>query len=296
MAFIGMVFAAGVILILMFINVIIVIELVIGVLLYMTKHKKSAMVLFILSGIPIVAALIAIVFFTYLCGHPIITLYEIIVIVLVIGILLYITKHKKSATVLFILSAIPTVAAIIATSFYIYSTRHPQYESDHGSVTLNKSWIDHEKKLLKEHNNEGITKLLNKHPDLIWYIDTNHVNLLEYGLYNCDVELMQIAYDRGLRFDDPKVYDHITDTCTLDRFYRHLGYPSSDENYHPGVTTDEIIETLRFAIEHGAQTEWEYSDTSSESIFLRTERWVHVDDILSEKDRELLIMLERINN
>lgn len=242
MAFMGMVFAAGVILILIIINVITVIELVIGILLYMTNHKKSGTVLFILSGIPIVAALIAIVFF-------------------------------------------------------IYIIRYPQYESDHGKVTLNKSWIEKEKKLLKEHNNEGLTKLLNKHPDLIWYIDINHVNLLEYGLFNCDVELMQIAYDRGLRFDDPRVYDHMIYACTLDGFYTHLGYPSTIEeqveNYPPGVTTDEIIEALRFAIEHGAQTEWGHNGTSSEtSIYSRAEYWVNTDGVMSEKDCELLSMLE----
>jgi hypothetical protein len=122
--------------------------------------------------------------------------------------------------------------------------------------------------------------------------------LLDYGLYNCDIDIMQIALDNGAVFDEPLRYDKMTFYSSLDSFFSELDYPSwkrdESELTIEGNTTDKMLKALEFAINNGAEVSWDvYGGTQKENFYDEALVWVEKDGQVSDKDAELLGMIER---
>ena len=126
---------------------------------------------------------------------------------------------------------------------------------------------------------------------MIYYYDNNHVMLLDYGLYNCDVEIMEIAVDAGAKFDEPLRYDHMLFYSSLDSFFSELDYPrwEKDESQvtKEGKTTQEMIDTIEYAIDHGAKLKWE-TNNDYDSFAAQARKWIKLDNNRSELDSQLL--------
>ena len=219
----------------------------------------------------------------------------VIVVLLIVATVLMIKKHKVAATVLYCIAAIPILLGGIVVLRYVHSIRHPQYERYDGqSVTIAQRDIDRMRELLVADDYAGLRALLDRRPALIYYLDTNRVSLLEYGMLNCDIEIMEIAVDHGARFDDPIAYDKLVYACSLDRFfdldYPYFAYTSAtapDPRFTPGETTEEIIETARFVIDHGAAVSWEdhgQTITFADSVAA----WIELDGKVTPEDEALL--------
>ena len=203
-------------------------------------------------------------------------------------------KHKKISNVLFTLSGINiTILAVIL--FMIFLPKPKTVETPNGKARLYPSWISQYEKYLDTNDTEGMGKLIEKHPEMIYYYDSNRVTLLDYGMYNLNIELMKIAIDHGAVFDDPLTYDHLIFDNSFHSFFQELDYPAwkKEVTHEKGVTTDEMIETVTYMIEHGASLEYENStDYGYHNFYEQAADWVMEDGTMSRKDRQLLQLIE----
>ena len=231
------------------------------------------------------------VFIVILC-----IVYFIAFVELIVAVIMLATKHRKPAVVLFILSAIPAVLSIIAVIILAFTVSFPKFDMpDGGSVTISESNIVRMKDLIREDDMDGLDELLDDHPELIYYQDTNHITLLEFGLRNCDTEIMQIAVDHGAVFDDKAAHENLVYDNSLERFLSDLDYSvfafsgssKPEPRFTRGDTTDEILDAARFAIDHGANVEWD-KNTGHFTFAGLVEEWIGSDGRITDKDRELL--------
>ena len=203
-------------------------------------------------------------------------------------------KHKKASKVLFIIAGIDA-GLLAAVLLYIYIPKPETIETRDGEVKIYPSWIAKYEKCLDEGDNDGMRKLIEKHPEMIYYYDVNRVTLLDYGMYNLDVELMQIAIDNGAIFDDPLTYDHLLFEYSFESFFEQLDYPDWEREvtHKAGETTDEMIATVEFMINHGASLEYENAyEYEYQNFYEEAEVWVMEDYDLSDKDKQLLALIE----
>lgn len=93
-----------------------------------------------------------------------------------------------------------------------------------------------------------------------------------------------------------KIYDRwiIKYENSFDSFYARLDYPDWEKEvtHTEGETTDEMIDTVKFMINHGASLNYKEADEFENQNFMAdTMYWVMKDGELSEKDEELLTLL-----
>lgn len=224
--------------------------------------------------------------------------YFIAFVELIVAIVLTVKKHKKPAIVLYILSGIPAVITIAVVLILAFNAWFPEYKTTNGdTVRLAKSDITMMKTLIIRDDMVALDALLDSRPNLIYYQDINSMTLLEYGLFNSDVEIMQIAVDHGAIFDDPVVHSHLVYKNSLERFfYQDYWVFAYSYNNKPepkvtsGVTTDEMIAAAKFAIEHGANTVWNKNLPQGVTWDFpdAVQAWIESDGVISDKDQELL--------
>ena len=230
----------------------------------------------------------------------IIGIFVVAFILLIIATVLLIKKHKTAAIVLYIIGAIPGVLAVAGIIWLAVSQSHPQFQDYNGNtVTLNMSDVNKMKQCIVRHDMTGLADLLDKKPELIYYLDQNQTSLLEYGLSNCDLEIMQIAVDHGARFDDENAFGKLIYRCSLDDFFDfdYWGFAYTfdtkpEPRFRDGETTDEIIAAAQFAIDHGAAVTWKHYDTT-ETFADSVRWWIEEDGVISDKDKELLALAEK---
>ena len=219
--------------------------------------------------------------------------FAIALILFIIGLCLR-KKHKKAAKVLFIIAGI-NAGLLAVVLLYIYIPKPEIIETRDGEVSIFPSWISKYEEYLDEGDTEGMRKLVEKHPEMIYYYDSNRVTLLDYGMYNLDVEIMQLAIDNGAIFDDPLTYDHLTFENSFDSFLDRLDYPDWEKevNHKVGETTDEMLETVEFMINHGARLDYPNAyGYEYQNFYEEATDWVNSDNYLSDKDKKLLALIE----
>lgn len=199
-------------------------------------------------------------------------------------------KHKKLSKVLLILSGLGvlTIAAIL---LYIFIPRPETIETPNGEVKIKKSLIEDYKVYLDNRDLEGLKELLDEQPALVYYGDANRVTLIDYGMYNTDVEMMQLAVEYGAVFDNPLTYEHLYFDNSAHSFFIRLDYPDREktELHEKGVTTEDILATVEFMIEHGASLIY---DENPGNFYEDAQSWVMIDGVMSDLDVELLELIE----
>ena len=204
-------------------------------------------------------------------------------------------KRKKTSNVRFGISGIigGYLCFILISSFLPSTTT---IMTRKGKVKIYDHWSRPYEAYMSNGNIEELRKLINKHPEMIYYYNANQVSLLDYGMYTLNLELMQLALDHGAIFDDPLRYDDFTYENSFDSFFDLLGYcnPELQEKLQLGETTDEIIETVEFMLNHGASLEYETTNKNGfQNFYEEAEDWIMIDSELSEKDRELLNLIQK---
>ena len=223
----------------------------------------------------------------------IIVIYAIALIELIVGIVLLIKKRKVPGIVLLVLSALPAVVTVIVLAVVCYKAEYPSYDTyDGGTVSVRMEDARIMKNIIRSGDMEGLDEFLDKHPELIYYQDNNHETLLEYGLHDRNVEIMQIAMDHGAKFDAEPTFRFLVYSRSLENFFDReyqtfvmSRVPDTDDGY--GVTTDEMIDAARFAVEHGADTSWD-TNTGHWTFADSVELWINGDNEISDKDGEFL--------
>ncbi len=230
-----------------------------------------------------------------------------VIAMLVIATILMVKKKRKTATVLYVIASIPIVISIVLGIVLVCINVFPTYETyDGGKVVIFTGDISHMKTLIGDGKYKDLDEWLDKHPELIYYLDHNQCGLIDFALYNCDVRLMEIALSHGAKFDDSRRYDRLVYNASLQTFYYNLGYSGfvggryhHEDKYTSGVTTYEMIEAVKFAVDHGAAVKWEpsaFSDKShKETLFVVTSHWIDEDGKISDCDREMLEYAESVS-
>jgi hypothetical protein len=212
------------------------------------------------------------------------------------GIILRFKKKKKASHVFMILGGVNIIGVIIFV-VYLIMPKSTKVETPTGYAKIKPSWQKQYNKCLDNHDVDGLRKLVNDHPELVYFYDNNRVMLLDYGLYNCDIDIMQIALDNGAIFDEPLRYDHMSFFSSLDSFFLELDYPSWERDVSEltidGETTDEMLSALEFAINNGAAVRWDVNhEDLTDNFYDEVLSWVEIDGQVSDKDNELLKMVE----
>lgn len=220
------------------------------------------------------------------------TLAGIGIITLIAGIVLRVKKHKKASTVLFCISGF-LLGSVLVVVILAVMPKSKTVSTPSGEAVIKPSWIKKYENCIETHNIEELRKLVDKHPDLVYYYDQNYVMLLDYGLYNCDIAIMRIALDHGAVFDEPLRYDHMVFYSSLDSFFSELDYPDWEKNSEEltvkGEASDKMIEAVKFAIDNGAKLKWEVNhEDQCDNFYDIAVNWVNIDGVISEKDEELL--------
>lgn len=199
-------------------------------------------------------------------------------IFLVAGLMLFKT-HETIAIIMFVLSGLNFLGF---TAWKIYEcTFKVTIETSDGEVKIKNTICDKYKEYVTSMDVEKINEILDKYPALIYYEiheDCNRQTLLFYGLYHCNVDMMRCALKHGEQFNDSKL--NINDNFLCSFF-----------NYVNGNTTDEIIDTVKFALEHGAKVVYKHWDLYDEA-----REWVMNDGVVSPRDDELLDLIAKYDN
>lgn len=193
---------------------------------------------------------------------------------LVAGFLLLKT-HPIISIILFILSGL-NLLGLTAWKIYKYNFKETIVTSD-GEVKIKQSKRLKYEEYVESANIEKINELLNKYTEMIYYKihDENRQTLLFYGLYHCNIDIMQCALNHSKRFNDPALNIN-------GNFLRHFFA------YMNGNTTNEIINIVKFALEHGAEVvhkDWNFYEQALE--------WVKKDNVIGPKDEELLELIKK---
>lgn len=196
------------------------------------------------------------------------------VIFLVAGLILLKT-HETIAIILFILSGL-NLFGFTAWKIFEYNVKETIVTSD-GEIKIKQSKCLKYEEYVESANIEKINELLDRYPEMIYYKihDKNRQTLLFYGLYHCDIDIMQCALSHGKQFNDPALNIN-------GNFLRHFFA------YMNGNTTNEIINIVKFALEHGARVvyeDWNFYEQALE--------WVKKDNVISPKDEELLELIKK---
>ncbi|MDE6035826.1 MAG: hypothetical protein K2G36_07965 [Ruminococcus sp.] len=202
---------------------------------------------------------------------------------LVAGFLFLRKAHKIIAIILFILSGLNL---LVFTVWKIYTSNEKKIvRTPVGNIKVECSVCTEFKKYIDKNNYKKMDKFLEKYPYMIYYPVHNNYGLLDYSLFSLNTEMMQCAVNHGAVFDDPFIYSSCSWNNSLDGFWyfaEKQGYITS------GVTTDKVINTVRFAIEHGAEVTGE-----NFNFYEKSEKWVRKDGVVSEKDKKLLNLIEK---
>lgn len=216
-------------------------------------------------------------------------------IALFIGIILRVKKHKKASGILFCISGV-MLGSVLIVIILAVMPKPITISTPSGEAVIRPSWIEKYEECLETHDMEELRRLVDKHPEMVYYYDGNYVMLLDYGLYNCDIDIMQIALDHGAVFDEPLRYEHMVFYSSFDSFFSELDYPdwekSSEELTVRGETTDKMMKAIEFAMDNGAKLKWKTNhDYQEDNFFDKALAWVNEDGVISEKDMELLEMI-----
>lgn len=216
------------------------------------------------------------------------------VVFLVAGLLLLKT-HPIIAIILLVLSGLNLLCFTVWTIHKKISEKMPSAKIltiYHERIVIRRSVVAKYKKCIETMNIEKLNKLLDKHHELIYFQPyATILGLLDYGMITLNIEMMQCALEHGAVFDDYVIFNNLCFQNSLQHFFMHITYKSYMNEKEPikkGVTTDKIIDTVRFTLEHGAEVVYE-----DWNLYERAEKWVMNDGIVSRKDKELLYLIKK---
>lgn len=211
------------------------------------------------------------------------------IIFLVIGIIKK-RAQKKSSYVFFALSfifALPIILLVIG----IIMPKKDTIETPTGKVRIWESVVEEYEEALENRDIGILSELLEKYPDIVFYYDVNSRGILEYGMATCNIELMKIGLKYGAEFDSEIIYDHLIYEGSCSLFFENLGYRCEEYEYTLGEVSDDMLETVKFMLENGADIESGESSCEDNFLFI-TINWILEEDYyISEKDMELILYI-----
>ncbi|MDE5556167.1 MAG: hypothetical protein K2J32_00540 [Ruminococcus sp.] len=202
---------------------------------------------------------------------------------LIVGLLFLKKAHTIIAIILFVLSGLNL---LVFTGWKIYNLNQKTIVKTPTSIIEVKSSVCSKFKKYRDKNNcKKMDKFLKEYPYMIYFSNCWNRGLLDYSMFCLNTDMMQCALNNGAYFDDPFIHsnsNYVESLCDFLYYSEKLGYITA------GVTTDKMIDTVRFALEHGAKVvskDWNFYETA--------EKWVQKDGVISRKDEELLNLIKK---
>ena len=212
------------------------------------------------------------------------------VVFLVVGLL--IRKTHKTASKVFLFLSGMNFALIIAGIVMVIMPHPKTLRTQDGSeIKIQQSWIDEYDECLQNRDINALDSLLGEHSEMALYYDTNRVMLLDYGMYNLDINLMQCAIRHGAKFDDPLRYEHTIFYNSLDSFFDCLDYPTQNKTalHNEGAISDKMIQCVKYAIEHGAKLDYQNNTNNGyQNFYDEASAWVSRDNTVTPREEEFL--------
>ena len=126
-------------------------------------------------------------------------------------------KDKKglriTGNVFLVLGIIFALPLIGLTAFIIWSMAFTKVTDSNGNeYTVLTRDVNHVISCLDDGSDEtldDLDSLLDKKPELVYWLDVNHQGILESGLRTGNLRMVEIALDHGGCFDNPTVYEHM---------------------------------------------------------------------------------------
>lgn len=211
------------------------------------------------------------------------------IIFLIIGIIKK-KAQKKSSYVFFSLSvlfALPIILLVIA----IIMPKKETIETPTGKTRIWESVVEEYEDALENRDIDELSELLEKYPDIVYYYDVNSRGILEYGMATCNIEMMELGLQYGAEFDSKIIYDHLIFEGSCSLFFENLGYRCEEYEYTLGETDDEILETVKFMLDNGADMESGEASCEDNFLYIAINWMLEEDYYISEKDMELILYI-----
>lgn len=164
------------------------------------------------------------------------------VVFLIIAIILKIVGKKKDSkgfriagNVFFVLSGLNALPLILIAGYMIFATTFTYEEMPDGDRKyILMSDIDKLNEIVNENSfdtAEKLDKLLNRSPNLVYYLDVNKKGVIDFGLENGNFAVVETAIEHGAKFDDPRRYDHMAyEHNSMDYYLSEIQYRSITED------------------------------------------------------------------
>lgn len=204
--------------------------------------------------------------------------------------LLLLKTHETIAIILLVLSGLNLSGFSIWTIHdRMLKSKSQIVKTPNSTFKIDYSVISKYKKYLEKMDVEKMDKLLDIHSYMIYYPVYNNYGLLDYSMFCLNTEMMQCAINHGAVFDDLFIHSSYSWDNSLNGFWH---YAEENGFITSGITTDEIINTVKFAIEHGASLTYTGCSPGFNNLYEQVSEWVRKDNVISPKDEELLSLIK----
>ena len=199
------------------------------------------------------------------------------IVCFIIGLIL---KNKKRLLSKILLTISGVILAIFIVGTVAVLIPKPEtIETPDGEVTVMSNVTKKFNTALQDKDLETVDKLTDRYPELIYYLDINKLDPLQYFADKNNVDGVKLMIEKGARFDNGLTLKHrITEYAFNDYF--HSGESPTHE------TRKEIIELM---VENGAQVNYDdavYSETKKSSALFGVVYWAVYDGHIDEYELE----------
>lgn len=212
----------------------------------------------------------------------------VITLIFLILAIVFTACHKKTPGIVFFCLAGTGLYMMASMAIYPFLPQKVDVKTPSGVVEV---WDSDYKKLrdyVIDGNIEKVDKMLNKHPELIYYNRSTCGGILHRAEVCGSIPMVQCILDHGAKFDDAIVYENVTFDYSLQSYFDDMR-TLCDEGDDTG--SDEILNMVEFMLENGAEVNFYDKDNKPNALFTAVDL-VGSDGVISDGDIELIKLLK----
>lgn len=182
------------------------------------------------------------------------------VIFLVLGIIMLnskkLDKRRKQIRCTVFFSAAGVLFVIIAAlAFLVFGPKKVTLETPDGDIKISERYVNKVMVAVKAENAAQVSVLLDEHPELVYYADTNRKTFLDMASLMGNTELAAVLVDHGASYDSELTLRHLIYDYSFEMYYDNLCYEYNNEMYKCNRNIDDVYSMTEFMLENGAKAE-----------------------------------------
>ncbi len=178
-------------------------------------------------------------------------------------------KMRTAGNVLLIIGIVFAVPVVLITGLLAFNSMYEQItlpDESHKYILIQN--ITKMRELAEEGTDssvEELDRLLEKEPDLVYYLDVNKKGVIDFGLEQGNAKLVETALAHGAEFDDPHRYEHMA--------YFHNSMEYFIGSLSDRKITQDDVRIIELMFENNASTAYEdtpyqvYSNLFGEAVW-----------------------------